>query len=282
MLVIDEGMDRQQFDGGHAEFADMFEHIIDHQPGEGASQILGDGRVAHADAAHVGLVNDRLVPRHADAMVVAPGVRRVDDLAFGHEWRAVALIETEVGVRVTDGVAEQRLGPLQFADQLFGVRIDQQLVVVETMAVGRVVRTVDAVAVDQPRMGVGQVAVVDLVGVFRQFDAFDLHFAGVVENAQFDLGGVGGKQGEIDTQPIPGRTQRKGQSFTDTRGLGLGCWCVFLWTGHKCSCSFYRANAPSVARELATQSIGTTLEKVRPPAVSALREAFSRLFPREG
>ena len=173
-------------------------------------------------AAHMGFVDDRLVPRHADPVVVAPGVRRIDDLAFGHEGRAVAFVETEVGVGVADGVAEQRLGPFQLADQLFGVGVDQQFVGVEAMAVGRVVRAVHAVAVDQPRMGVGQVAVVDLVGVFRQFDAFEFHFAGVVENAQFDPGGVGGEQREIDPQAIPGRTERKGQAFTDARGFGTG------------------------------------------------------------
>ncbi|MNL35983.1 hypothetical protein D3C87_1580480 [compost metagenome] len=58
-------------------------------------------------------------------MVVAPGVRRVDHLAFGHEGRAVALIETEVGVGVADGVAEQRFRPFQLTDQLLGVRVDE-------------------------------------------------------------------------------------------------------------------------------------------------------------
>ncbi len=70
-------------------------------------------------------------------------------------------------------------------------------------------------------MRIGQVAVVDLVGVFRQFDALQFDFAGVVEDAQFDFGGVGGKQREVDPQPIPGRTEREGQAFTDSRRLGV-------------------------------------------------------------
>ncbi|MNF82271.1 hypothetical protein D3C84_645740 [compost metagenome] len=237
MLVVDERVDRQQLHGRHAELADVLHHIIDHQPGKGAAQVFGNGRVTHAEAAHMGFIDDRLVPRHADAVVVAPGVRRVDDLAFGHEGRAVPFIEAEVGVGVADGVAEQRFGPFQLAHQLFGVGVDQQFVGVEAMAVGRVVGAVDAIAVDQSRMGVGQVAVVDLVGVFGQFDAFEFHLAGVVEQAQFNLGGVGGKQGEVDSQSIPGGTQRKGQAFADSCGFGTRGWRGgFLRTGHRYSC----------------------------------------------
>ncbi|MNS67555.1 hypothetical protein D3C72_1008100 [compost metagenome] len=237
MLVVDERMDRQQLHGRHTEFADVLDHFIDHQPGKGAAQIFGDGRVTHAEAAHMGFIDDRPVPRHADTMIVAPGVRRVDDLAFGHEGRAVPFIEAEVGVGVADGVAEQRFGPFQLAHQLFGVGVDQQFVGVEAMAVGRVVGAVDAIAVDQPRMGVGQVAVVDLVGVLGQFDAFEFHLAGVVEQAQFNLGGVGGKQSEVDSQSIPGGTQRKGQAFADSCGFGTRGWRGgFLRTGHRYSC----------------------------------------------
>ena len=50
VLVVDEGVDRQQLDGRHAELADVFEHIVDHQPGKGAAQVLGHGGVTHADS----------------------------------------------------------------------------------------------------------------------------------------------------------------------------------------------------------------------------------------
>ena len=236
MLIVDEGMDRQQLDGGHAKFANVLEHVVDHQAAESAAQVFRHRRVTHADAAHVGFINDGLVPRHADAMVIAPGVRRVDDLALGHEWRAVAFVETEVGVGVADGVAEQRFRPFKLANQLFGVRVDQQFVVIEAMAVGRVIRTINAVAVNQPRMRIRQVAVVDLIGVFRQLDALEFDFSGVVENAQLDLGGVGGKQSKVHPQTIPGRTEREGQAFTDSRRLGVRNGFGFLWTGHDCSC----------------------------------------------
>jgi len=84
---------------------------------------------------------------------------------------------------VADGVAKQRLGPFELAHQLFGVGVDQQFVVVETVAVGRVIRAVHTVAVNQPGVGVGQVAVEDFIGVFGEFDTFQFDHASVVEQA---------------------------------------------------------------------------------------------------
>ncbi len=120
---------------------------------------------------------------------------------------------------MADGVAEQGFGPFEFAHQLFGIGVDQQFVVVEAVAVGRVVSTVHAVAVNQPRMGVGQVAMKGLVGVFGQFDAFQFHFASVVEQAQFDFCGVGREQREVNAQAVPGGAEGEGQTFTNPRRL---------------------------------------------------------------
>ena len=233
MLVVDEGVHGQQLDRGNAQLADMLEHVIFHQAGAGAPHRLADRRMAHADAAQVGFVDDRAVPRHSYRLVVAPGVRRVDDLALGHEGRTVAFIETEVVVRVADGVAKQRFGPFEFAHQLLGVGVDQQLVVVETMTVGRVIGTVYAVAVNQPGVSIGQVAVEDLVGVFGQFDAFQLDLAGIVKQAQLHLGGVGGEQRKINTQAIPGGAEGEGQTFTDPRRLMNRRRCGVVGFAHR-------------------------------------------------
>ncbi|ESW38747.1 hypothetical protein O164_16040 [Pseudomonas taiwanensis SJ9] len=74
-----------------------------------------------------------------------------------------------------------------------------------------------AVAVDQPWVSVRQVAVVDLVGVFGELDAFDFVLAGGVEQAQLDLGGIGREQGKVDPKAIPGGAEGEGQAFADTR-----------------------------------------------------------------
>jgi hypothetical protein len=49
----------------------------------------------------------------------------------------------------------------------------------------------------------------DLVGEFRQFDALDLALAAVIEQAQLDLGRIGGEEREID--PALSRSRRVGR-----------------------------------------------------------------------
>jgi len=184
--------------------ADVIDHLRRLEPGKGAAQVLGNGRMAHGVTAHMGLVDDRLVPGHLHGVVAAPGEGRIDDLGLGYEGRAVALVEAEVGILVADGVAEQRFGPAQLAHQLFGIGVDQQLVRVETMAGVRLVGAVDAIAVDLPRVRVRQVAVPDLVGVLGQLDALDFGLALVVEQAQLDLCRVRREDGEVDAKAVPG------------------------------------------------------------------------------
>ena len=120
---------------------------------------------------------------------VAPGEGGVDDAGLQHEGRAVALVEGQV-VAGLDLVAEQRRVPLELADHLLGVGIEQQLVGIEAVAGRGLVGAVHAIAVDRARPRIGQVAVPDLVGVFGQCDALELALAAIVEQAELDLGGV--------------------------------------------------------------------------------------------
>ena len=70
------------------------------------------------------------------------------------------------------------------------------------MPLRRIVRPVDPVAVKLAGQHVRQVGVPDLVGVFLESDPMRLFFrVGRVEQAQFDLGGVFGVEGEIDPRP---------------------------------------------------------------------------------
>ena len=88
-------------------------------------------------------------------------VRRHDRL--GHERRAVASIEAQIGVLTARRVAEQRLVPSHRAGQRLGIGIEQQLVGIEAMAVLRLIGPVDAIAVDQSRRGAREIAVPHLV-----------------------------------------------------------------------------------------------------------------------
>ena len=98
------------------------------------------------------------------------------------------------------------------------VRIEQQLVGVEAVAVLGLVGAVDAVAVELAGADVGHIAVEDLVGIFGQRDPLDFLAAVLVEQAELDLGGVGGEDREIGPLAVPGGAARVRQAFFDTRG----------------------------------------------------------------
>ncbi len=66
----------------------------------------------------------------------------------------------------------------------------------------------------------------DLVGVFRQLDPLQLRLAFVVEEAELDLGGVGGEQGEVDAEPVPGRAEGEGPALPNGRPPHLWSPCV--------------------------------------------------------
>jgi hypothetical protein len=55
-----------------------------------------------------------------------------------------------------------------------------------------------------PGRASGKKTVPHLIGKFRQLNSLDLSLALLVEEAQLDLGRVGGKQGKIDAEPRPG------------------------------------------------------------------------------
>ncbi|MNO90258.1 hypothetical protein D3C76_817650 [compost metagenome] len=209
MLVIQETMHGEQFEAGHTEVAQVLEQFAVHQPGAGSAHPVRYRGVAHADAAQVGFVDDGFVPGHAIELLLAPGERRVDDPGLGHERRAVPRIETQVGIRGADGVAEQRFRPAQFADQLPGIGIDQQLVGIEAVPGVGFVGAIDPVSVDLPRMRIRQVAMPDFVAVLRQLDALLFPLAAGIEQAQLHAGGMGREQREVHSQAVPCRTQRK-------------------------------------------------------------------------
>src|ERR1700704_3624261 len=72
----------------------------------------------------------------------------------------------------------------------------------------RLVGTIGAITVDQAGARIGQIAVPDLVGVFRHLEALDLAPPRRVEQAELELGGVSGKDGEVDAESVPGGAQR--------------------------------------------------------------------------
>ncbi len=72
---------------------------------------------------------------------------------------------------MANAIAETRVIPLQVAGNLFGVRIEQKLVMVEAKSLGWFVGAIDAIAVDEAGTGLGQIAMPNLVGLLADTNA---------------------------------------------------------------------------------------------------------------
>ena len=216
VVIVDEAMDRQQFDRGHADRLEVPDDSRVGQAAEGAAIRLRYIGVELGIAAHVQLCDHELIPAQPRRPIGAPRESAVDDPALGHVFRAVAFVEGEV-VAGLDLVAEQRRVPVDLADERLGIRVEQQLVMVEPMTLFGRIRAVHAVTVDGAGPRLGHETVEDLVGVFRQFEPLELRFASVVEEAEFNFGGVGGEDGEVHAEPGPGGAARGGAALENAR-----------------------------------------------------------------
>ena len=172
--VVGVHVNRQQLDGRDAELAQIANRRLGRQAGVRAAELLGNFFVELREAFDVHFVDERLMRRRFRRAVVAPGERFVDDAASGASAALSSLLNDRSCLLVAEDVARQRVGPIRHAGDRLGVRIEQHLVGVEAMAFVRLVRSVDAVAVELPGPDVGQVDVPDHVGVLGQIDALGL------------------------------------------------------------------------------------------------------------
>src|ERR1019366_8037202 len=105
---------------------------------------------------------------------------------------------------MADRVAVERVVPYEPAHQLFGVGIEQKLIVVEAMAAFGIVRAVNAKAVELSRSQIGKITVPFLIRVLRQCDTGRLALPLLVEQAQFYALGVLRENRDVDSLPVPG------------------------------------------------------------------------------
>ena len=96
-----------------------------------------------------------------------------------------------------------RVAPDQPAGQPPGIGIEQQLVGVEAVAVLGLIGPVNAIAVELPGRDVVQIAVPDVLGALRQFDALEFAAALAVEQAKLDLLRIGGEQRKVGAPAVP-------------------------------------------------------------------------------
>ena len=180
-----------------------------------AAQHLRHVWMALGEALDVGFVEDGVVPGHELAVGLAfPVEIGIDHHAFGHEGRAVPLVEGKVVHRL-QLIAEDRGIPFELAGMGAGIGVEHHLVRIEAVPRVRLVGAVDAVAIKGAGSDLGQVPVEDLIGVFGQLEPRDLLVAGAVEEADLDLGGVGGKERKVGALAVPARAEREGRAFPD-------------------------------------------------------------------
>jgi len=163
----------------------------------------------------VRLVDERVAPRAPRRAVVAPGVGRVFDDTLRDHGGGVATVEGQVGTLRAQPVPVQRIVPADAAEELARIRIDEQLVRVESMPALGLVGAVNPVAVELARPQALDVHVPNLVRTPGQADALGLASPGRVEETKIHCGCVGREQGEIHAFPVPGRAEGEGRALVD-------------------------------------------------------------------
>ena len=170
---------------------------------KGPAPLFFNIRESLSESTNVHFVDNGLIPWNPLlAACHGPLEARIDNDTFGHKGRAIPFVESEI-VHRFHLVSEQRRVPGQLTGVTAGVRIKQKLIGIESVARLRLIRSVDAISIDGGRSNVRQITVPDLVGVFRQYDAFEFAFASLVEQAQLDFGRVSRKEGEVCTFAVP-------------------------------------------------------------------------------
>ena len=169
----------------------------------GAALLVGDDRMHPGQPADVRLVDHGLVVGGARRPVQVPVEVRVHHHRARDVRRGVGVVPP---VRMPELVREHGLAPGDLALDRLGVRVDQQLVRVAALPLGRVVRAVHPVPVPLPWADAGQVPVPDepvhLVQVDPRLGAV------VVEQAELNPVGYLGEQPEVGPGSVIRGTQR--------------------------------------------------------------------------
>src|SRR5690606_9508610 len=163
-----------QLDSGDAQPDQVGDDMGIGQGGEGAALVRPDFVELPGQPFDVGLVDDRTVPWHPRVRVAVAVEMVVHHHAPGHGSGAVATVVGEVGARRVQPVSVQRVGPPDLAVQHARVRIDQQFVVVETVATLGRIGAIHTIAIQLPAPHVVQIAMPYTVGAFGQHVAGNL------------------------------------------------------------------------------------------------------------
>jgi hypothetical protein len=145
-------------------------------------------------------------------VIVTPSESLIDHRAQRRKCRVVAVVEGKIFFRIAHAIAEHlEVAPLQQTSDRFGIGIEEDLIGIETMPLVRSIGSVYAIAVKLAWPEAGEIAVPNPVPLFRKGDPvrFGSGFRRI-EKAKLDVRRVLGEDGEIDSQSVPGRTERIG------------------------------------------------------------------------
>src|SRR5689334_14544813 len=100
-------------------------------------------------------------------------------------------------------MTEQRVGPSQLTGDAARVRVEQELVGIEAIAVLRLVRPVGAIPVQEAELRVRQISVPHLIGKFRERVGRDLPLALRVEYTKINALRMRGEHREVRAESVP-------------------------------------------------------------------------------
>ena len=210
---------REELHRGHVQ---LLEVVDDRRVSEAAvrpSQVLGDVRMAHGEAAHVRLVDDEPWPDDARALHALPVEAAVHHDAPRHARSAVPIVERQVGPAASDAVGVDRRVEIHPAVDRAGVRVEEELVGVEAQAAQRVVRPVGAQTIERALAHAAEVSVTDVARPLGERDARRLP-VGLPHVVEADVDAVRPlrEDCDVDPLPVPGRAERLRFSWPDGGG----------------------------------------------------------------
>ena len=217
--VVDVLVDRHQLDGGDAQLLQVFDHRRVGQAGVGAADVRGHVHVEVGHAAHMSLVNDRIMVGDVRVPVGAPVEVGVDHHRFHRVPGRVQRVHRRIVVRAFEPVGEQAFIAVDVAFDGIGVGVEQQLVRVAAQSPVRVVGAVDTVSVPLTGLDARQIVMPDIRVLLGHLDA---GFAVlIIEQAQLNLVGDLRVDGEIHAGPVVMGAERIHRTWSDLHSSSI-------------------------------------------------------------
>ena len=198
-----------QLGAGDAEGFQVLERSFMAKARESSAQVWRHALMELGEATHMQLIQDRAVP-----WCDGPGpeqLARSTDNALRHEGRTVGIIEAEICIGAVWNIAEHRRmqheGPVDFGS----VRIEQELVRIEAVALARRKRPMCPEAVACAWHHARDMAVEHIASALRQDEARDLAVIRA-EQAQHDRCRMGGEHRDIDAVAAERDAERLGRA----------------------------------------------------------------------